>query len=261
MRATIGTKYCSIVAALRRNAIYAALLAATCLMVFAPAYSAGITNWDDDIYLRSSVFTTYVMGNFHPLTMLSFVVSGHNPIALHATNVALHAITAILLFFLIVELSGSQFPAFVGALIWAIHPLRVESVVWIAERKDVLCGLFYIAGLLTYVGRTSVRRAEARPTLLWSTFFLFTLALLSKGMAVSFPLALIAIDFLQRRRITLRDKLPFFALSVLFGAIGYAAQRVTSEFAEGPPKLSLIESVLFSCRAIFFYIGKSFFPI
>ena len=103
---------------MRRNAIYAALLAAACLVVFAPAYSAGITNWDDDIYLRSSVFTTYVMGNFHPLTMLSFVVSGHNPIALHATNVALHAITAILLFFLIVELSGSQFPAFVGALIW-----------------------------------------------------------------------------------------------------------------------------------------------
>ena len=219
-------------------------------MVFAPAYSAGITNWDDDIYLRTPVFTTYVMGNFHPLTMLSFAISGRNPIGLHATNVVLHAITAILLFFLIVELSGSQFPAFVGALIWAIHPLRVESVVWIAERKDVLCGLFYVAALIAYVRKK-----------FWLTFAFFVLALLSKGMAVSFPLALIAIDFLQRRRITLRDKIPFFALSVLFGAIGYAAQRVTSEFAEGPPQLSLIEKVLFSFRAIFFYLGQSIFPV
>ncbi|PYQ48396.1 MAG: hypothetical protein DMF59_16145, partial [Acidobacteria bacterium] len=159
---------------MRRNAIYAALLAATCLVVFAPAYSAGITNWDDDIYLRTPVFTTYVMGNFHPLTMLSFAISGRNPIGLHATNVVLHAITAILLFFLIVELSGSQFPAFVGALIWAIHPLRVESVVWIAERKDVLCGLFYVAALIAYVRKK-----------FWLTFAFFVLALLSKGMAVS----------------------------------------------------------------------------
>src|SRR6266849_706454 len=246
-----GTKYCSIVAVLRPTAIYAALLAATCLVVFAPAYSAGITNWDDDVYLRAPAsLTTYVMGNYHPLTMLSYAISGRNPAVLHATNVALHAITAVLLFFLLLELTASQFPAFVGALIWAIHPLRVESVVWISERKDVLCGLFYVAALIAYVRKK-----------FWLTLAFFILALLSKGMAVSFPLALVAIDFLQRRRITLRDKIPFFALSILFGAIGYAAQRVTTEFAEKPLPLSAIEKALFSFRAIFFYLGKLVFLV
>lgn len=235
---------------MRRNAIYAALLTATCLVVFAPAYTAGITNWDDDIYLRTPVLTPYVMGNFHPLTMISYAISGRNPVVLHATNVALHALTAVLLFFLLMELGAAQFPAFVGALIWAIHPLRVESVVWIAERKDVLCGLFYVAALLAYVRKN-----------FWLTLVFFVLALLSKGTAVSFPLALIAVDFLQRRRITLRDKIPFFALSILFGAIGYVAQRVPVDVTQKPLQFSAIEKILFSCRALFFYLGKLLFPV
>jgi hypothetical protein len=159
MRASIGgTKYCSIVAVLGRNSIYAALLAATCLLVFAPAYTAGVTNWDDDIYLdspvsqhiSSAIFTTYVMGSYHPLTVLSFGISGRNPIVLHVVNVVLHAIAAILVFVLLEQLVGSAFPAFAGALIWAIHPMKVESVVWIAGRKDVLCGVFYVAALIAY---------------------------------------------------------------------------------------------------------------
>jgi hypothetical protein len=254
MRASIGgTKYCSIVAALGRNSIYAALLAATCLLVFAPAYTAGVTNWDDDIYLRSSpIFTTFVMGSYHPLTVLSFAISGRNPVVLHATNVVLHAIAAILVFILLEQLVGSAFPAFAGALIWAIHPMKVESVVWIAGRKDVLCGIFYVAALIAYTRTDRSVRA---------TFVFFTLALLSKGTAVSLPLALLAIDFLQRRRMKILEKAPFFALSFLFGVIGYLAQRVPGPFAEAQPSLSLVERIAFSGRAFFFYIGKLLLPI
>jgi protein O-mannosyl-transferase len=252
MRVSIGgTKYCSIVAVLGRNSIYAALLAATCLLVFAPAYTAGVTNWDDDFYLRPSpIFTTFVMGSYHPLTVISFAISGRNPIVLHVINVVLHSIAAILVFVFLEQLVGAGFPAFAGALMWAIHPMKVESVVWIAGRKDVLCGIFYVAALIAYVKN---RR--------WLTFALFVCALLSKGTAVSLPLALLAIDFLQRRRMKIVEKTPLFALSILFGVIGFFAQRIPGPFAEAQPSLSLMEKFAFSCRAFFFYIGKLLLPV
>jgi len=228
-----------------RNSIYAALLAATCLAVFAPAYTAGITNWDDEMYLRSSpVFTTFVMGSYHPLTVLSFAVSGRNPIVLHATSVVLHAIAAILVFFLLQQLGAAAFLAFAGALIWAVHPMKVESVVWISGRKDVLCGVFFVAALIAYVKNRK-----------WLTFAFFVLALLSKGTAVSFPLALLAIDFLQRKRMRIADKLPFFAMSILFGVIGYIAQR------PGAAPLWSLDKIPYSGRAFFFYIGKLLLPV
>src|SRR5207237_8629901 len=126
---------------------------------------------------------------------------------------------------------GAGFPAFAGALIWAIHPMKVESVVWISGRKDVLCGMFYVAALIAY-SRTD-RSVRA------TTFVFFVLALLSKGTAASLPHALLAIDFLGRRRMRILEKLPFFAMSILFGVIGFIAQRVPGPFAEAQPSLSL----------------------
>ncbi len=236
---------------LARTSAYAALLVVTCVFVFAPAYTAGITNWDDDFYLRAPVsLTAYVMGNYHPLTMASYAIFGHNPMVLHVTNVLLHGATAVLVLILLQQLAGSEFGAFSGALLWAIHPLRVESVVWIAERKDVLCGLFYVAALIAYLRNR-----------LLLTFILFVLALLSKGMAVSFPLAMLAIDFLQRRKAFL-EKVPFFASSILFGVIGYIGQHIPGISPE-PPKvvLSLTEKIAFSCYALLFYLVKLVLPI
>jgi hypothetical protein len=264
MRGTIErTKYCSIVAVLRPNTIYALLLAIACLVVFAPAYTAGIINWDDDIYLRvpvsqrvsPAILDTYVMGNYHPLTIFTYAIEqqafGRKPIVLHATNVALHAVTAILVFMLLQQLTASSFPAFAGALLWAIHPLRVESVVWISERKDVLCGLFYVAALIAYVRNRY-----------WLTFALFILALLSKGTAVSLPVVLLLIDFVERRRVKWIEKVPFFALSVLFGAIGFFGQRATGSAVErAGVTFSSIEKMALSCRAILFYLGKVLLPI
>jgi hypothetical protein len=221
-----------------------------CLIVFAPAYSAGITNWDDDFYLRSSMRTMFVMGNFHPLTMASYAIFGHNATVLHVTNVLLHAAAAVLLLLLLQELTGSPFGAFAGALLWAIHPLRVESVVWIAERKDVLCGLFYAAALLAYVRKR-----------LLLTFVLFVLALLSKGMAVSLPLAMLCIDFLERRKAFL-EKVPFFALSILFGVIGFIGQRIPGVSPEAPDVVfSLSERAALSFYALMFYLIKIALPI
>ena len=247
---------------LRRNAAYAILLAAVCLLVFAPAYYAGITNWDDDIYLHtpasqqisSATFITPVLGNYHPLTILSYAIEqqtfGTIAGEVHLTNVVLHAVTAILVFIFLQQLTGAAFPSFAGALIWAVHPMRVESVVWIAERKDVLCGLFYVAALIAYLRRR-----------LGITFVLFLLSLLSKGMAVTFPLAMLAVDFLDRRK-AFAEKIPFFVMSAVFGALGYVAQRAKGALPELPGfTFTPIEKVALSCRALLFYLGKLILPI
>jgi protein O-mannosyl-transferase len=242
--------------------IYAALLAVVCLLVFAPAYNAGITNWDDDSYLIApaaqrislQTFTATVFGSYQPLTILSFAVEqqlfGRNALILHATNVVLHAATTVFVFLLLLELTGLPFGSFAGALIWAIHPLRVESVIWIAERKDVLCALFFVAALLTYV-----RRRMA-----W-TYVLFVLALLSKGAAISLPLAMLTIDYLQRRR-AIVEKIPFFTLSVVFGIIGYLAQRGEGASPQLPGfAFSTMEKIALSCETFLFYLGKLLFPV
>ena len=238
------------------------LLAAVCLLAFAPAYRAGTTNWDDDVYLASpgvthisaATFTSFVLGNYHPLTLLSFAIDlqlfGRNAAELHAVNVVLHAITAILVFLLIQQLTALPFGSFAAALIWAIHPLRVESVVWIAERKDVLCTLFFTAALLAYV-----RRGIAL------TFVLFLLALLSKGMAVSLPLAMLAIDYLQRRK-AIVEKLPFFAMSVVFGVVGLYAQRGPGANPNLPGfSFTIAQKFALAADAIVLYLGKLLVPV
>jgi hypothetical protein len=238
------------------------LLAAVCVLVFAPVFTAGITNWDEVSYLsapqsqRVSVgtFTDVVFGSFHPLTIFSFAVEqqffGRNALLLHATNVAFHAASAILVFLLLQQLTGAPFGAFAGALLWAVHPLRVESVAWIAERKDVLCTFFFVAALLAYVHRR-----------LPLTLVFFILALLSKGMAVSLPLAMLAIDYLQRRKAII-EKIPFFALTLLFGIIGFLGQRGPGAAMDMPGfAFTPLAKVALSCQTILFYFGKVFLPI
>ena len=238
------------------------LLAGICVLVFAPVFTAGITNWDEVSYLRApqsqrvtvGTFTDVVFGSFHPLTIFSFAIEqqffGPNALLLHATNVGFHAASAILVFLLLQQLTGSPFGAFAAALLWAVHPLRVESVAWIAERKDVLCTFFFVGALFAYVHR--------RMPL---TFVLFILALLSKGMAVSFPLAMLAIDYLQRRKAFI-EKIPFFILTLFFGVIGFLGQRGPGAAMDMPGfAFTPLAKVALSCQTILFYFGKVFFPI
>src|SRR5438067_13600332 len=112
--------------------------------------------------------------------------------------------------------------------------MKVESLVWISGRKDVLCGVFYVAALIAYARTDKSVRA---------TFGFFLLALLSKGTAVALPLALLAIDFVQRRRMKILDKLPFFELSLLFATIGFVALRGHGPFAEPQPSFSLMDEL------------------
>ncbi|MGP8269349.1 MAG: tetratricopeptide repeat protein [Terracidiphilus sp.] len=147
-------------------------------------------------------FTTYDQSNWHPVTWISHMLDwnlyGSNPLGHHLTNVFFHAANAILLFLLLIYMTGLLGRSAMVAFLFALHPAHVESVAWLSERKDVLCAFFYLAALLAYawhVRKPSVQRFVC-------IVCLYACALLSKPMAVSLPFALLLLDYWPLRRIT-----------------------------------------------------------
>jgi len=202
--------------------------------------------------------TEVITGHYHPLTMLSLGVDvrlfGFNPTAFHAMNVALHAATALLILLLLFQLTGSVPAALAGALFFAIHPLRVESVAWISERKDVLMVVFFVAALVTYLAH--LRRGVS---IGW-TYLLFILAILSKATAITLPAGLILLDIAERGRPRLLDKIPFFILSVA-GAIEaivaiHSKGNVLSEF-----HFTFGQRMLLVGRALVLYFSREIVPV
>ena len=246
---------------------------------FLPALEIGFTDWDDPAYVINNhlvrdlspagigaIFSSYVEGNYHPLTVLSLAVdyrfSKLNPAGYHRTAVVLHVLAALAVYWMILLLTGSPLVSAGTALFFGIHPLHVESVAWVSARKDLLYALFYVLSCAAYI--VWARREPRRPALYVAALGLFLLSLLSKGMAVTLPLALLAIDYYMGRRLTLRavllEKAPFFALSIVFGLIAVAAQRsahAVGEFAD----FSWIERTLFACHALAAYVCWAVAPV
>jgi protein O-mannosyl-transferase len=210
-------------------------------VLYIPSLHNGFTNFDDIVYildnpylkelsLRSvgTIFTTFYAGNYHPLTTISWLLEYHlfgpEPFIYHATNLVLHLVNTLLTYLLCKRLSGQATVGFIVALLFGIHPLHVESVAWISERKDTLYTVFYLAAALAYLHYTAGRKVK------WYlvSFLLFVLALLSKSAAVTLPLLLLIFDVYQRRKlnaITLAQKLPFFLLSLVFGIVAIHSQE------------------------------------
>ena len=189
-----------------------ALLAVVVLIAFFPTLKNGFVNWDDPVNVYENpyvkdftahnihmIFTTHVIGNYNPLPILTFAVEtalfGMNPKVMHFTNLFLHILCTLLVFLLIRKLDYSERVAFIVALLFGIQPMRVESVAWITERKDVLFGLFYLASLYSYV----VYLKKGKVSYLLYSLLLFIPALLSKIQAVSLPLAMLVVDYLVNR--------------------------------------------------------------
>ena len=219
--------------------VAAALLALT-WAAFAGALGHSFVDWDDFQYVTENphvlgrhygeLLRTVVVGGYAPLTMVSFAWNVSQPLRAApfiATNVALHLLNTLMVFVLVLGLSRRRLlvAAFV-ALLFGIHPMHVESVAWVTERKDVLYAFFLLAGLLAY------QRHLARPRgggWLAAAFGLFVLSCLSKGMAVVFPALLVMLDWWNGRRVLERramlEKLPFVAVSLLFGVVAVVVQK------------------------------------
>ena len=250
-----------------RARLIATVLALVTLISYSPVGTSGFSIFDDYDYVAGNpdvqqglswagirwAFTTGHAGNWHPLTWISHMADcqffGLKPGAHHVVNAVLHSVNALLVFALLLSLTDKLWPAAFAAALFAWHPLRVESVAWISERKDVLSAFFALLTLLAYT--RAVRRPagagdrqpaslgiwRATPAAAFGALLCFALSLLAKPMPVMLPLVLLLLDYWPLRRTegkdfqpsTLRrlivEKWPFFALSVVVSAITLVVQR------------------------------------
>lgn len=260
-------------------------------------------NWDDGLYvfgnkylknlswenLKMILFHSITPSNYHPLTMLSLAINWHfshtSPPLYYLTNIFIHMANVILVFLLVTKLceriasysplaaKHKLFIASFCALWFAVHPMHVESISWISERKDVLYAFFYLLGLVAYLRYTEDKATDKVSAIFgikistngWYaiTFLLFILSCLSKPMAVSFPLILFTIDFLLGRkweRKVFTEKILFFAGSLFFGMVAYRIQKESGAVADFHT-INLPDRILFTFYGFNMYLARLFYPV
>jgi tetratricopeptide (TPR) repeat protein len=246
-------------------------------VVFSNSIKNGFINtWDDDAYILDnhsikdfsvqsigSIFSTFYAANYHPFTTLSWALEyrlfGLNPLVYHITNLAFHLLNTILVFRLILLITRKIEVSTVVALFFAIHPLHVETVSFISQRKDVLYTCFYLASLISYVHYI---KEDRRSAFLIMSLLFFLSSLLSKSMAVTLPVLLLLIDYYWKRPFTWKGaypKIPFFALSLVFGIIAILSQKAYGAIID-LPSFSFLERVFLVSYSFVFYILKLFAP-
>ncbi len=276
----------------KRNVIvsvYSVLILST-LLVFWQVRSFDFINYDDNLFVSENqhilngltpdgiiwAFTTPNVGNWLPLTWLSFMLDcrlfGTNPGWMHLVNLLLHLANTLLLFAVLKKMTGSLWPSAFVAAAFALHPMHVESVAWVIERKDVLSTFFFMLTLAAYVGY--VRGTGLFRYLL--TILLFVFGLLAKPMLVMLPFVLLLLDYwplgrfaapqaaaiAERRRILYRiiiEKIPFFALAAVSSVITFLVQKGSGAVTD-INTLSLQSRVANAFLSYAKYIDKMFWP-
>ena len=246
---------------------------------FIPALTNNLVNWDDYNYIRdnpyiqnlspgaiASIFNvnTFIMGNYHPLTILSYAfeykIAGANPFLYHFDNILIHLFNIFLVSLLAWLLTKKKYAVIIITALFAVHPMRVESVVWAAERKDVLYTFFYLLALLSYIYYVTVSENRTRSYILAFVFFLFSI--LSKGQAVVLPLTFLLIDYWYDKKIEIKmllNKIPFFVLSLIFGGIAIRAQS-SSLTEERLISHSFMERIIYAAYNLSAYLYKLVYP-
>ena len=264
-----------------KGLIYAALAVIT-FAAFEQVRHNDFVYYDDSAYIVENpnvnkglsaksviwAFTSYrYMGHWHPLTWLSHILDcelfGLNPAGHHITSLLLHIANTLLLFWVFNRMTKAVWQSAFVAAIFAVHPLHVESVAWVAERKDVLSGLFWMLTLAAYILYTE------RPTL-WKYLLMvlcFCLGLMAKSMLVTLPFVLLLLDYWPLNRFktkgqirhTILEKLPLLVPVVISSVMAYAAQQSTGTVVSmaGSSLASRIQNALVSYVS---YICRIFYP-
>jgi len=247
-------------------------------IAFSPCLKNGFVNWDDDKYLTENtgvqdlsfsavknVFTSFFAGNYHPLTMLSYLIEFQafklDPFGYHLTGVVLHLLNSLLVFWLFYILTGKPPVSLIVAVLFAVHPMHVESVAWISERKDLLYSLFFVLSLIAYC----YYLREGRKKIYYLSLSAFVLSLLSKAMAITLPVVLILVDYILHRKygkdkMALKEKAPFFILSLIFGILAVISQFSADAVRDGGPS-GLVSKLAVSCYGVSFYINRILLPL
>jgi Flp pilus assembly protein TadD len=247
--------------------------------VFGQTGNYQFVNYDDPLYVLDNAhvragltwrgiawaFTHVHSQNWHPLTTMSHMFDcqlfGLNPGAHHLVNVFFHSIAAVLLFILLAQITNSIWASAFVAAVFAIHPLRVESVAWIAERKDVLSGVFFMLTLLAYFRWT--RKQTVGRYLAMS--ILFACGLMSKPMLITTPIILLLLDYWPLNRFSgatlsklVIEKIPLFALSAGSCVATLWAQNFALGSTQFLPLQWRVTNALFS---YFEYVRQMFWPV
>ena len=288
----------------KRILILGLVLVVATLVLYYPAIHHPFVNYDDNVYITENhhvqagltwdtvawAFTTYDGANWHPLTWLSHALDWQlfqlGPAGHHGTNVLLHTLNVALLFWILLQATGSAGRSFMVAALFALHPINVESVVWVAERKNLLSMLFFLLALGAY--RWYAR--EPRPGRYAVVALFFALGLMCKPQVITLPFVLLLWDYWPLRRMAtghqaafdtpdnspalaksglerdtpprsfsqlLLEKLPLVALSAISAVVTMNAQRVGGGIN---PELSLVARVANSIVCYARYVGKAFWP-
>lgn len=260
-------------------------------VIYIPALQNGFLDWDDGIYVFDNqhiksidlgffrwAITDLSTGFWHPLLWFSIALDyriwGLNPLGYHLTNILLHAVNAILVFILTVRLNRycilnnnkTIIAGFVTAFFFGIHPLRVESVAWVVERKDVLSAFFFLLSLITYL-KYVTSLSPKKLLFYFGSLLFFISALMSKSMAVSLPIVLLILDFFPLNRLTIEEglknvkgviieKLPFFLAGAISSFITIKGHAPVEAFGS----VSFVSRVFIALNGFVFYLVKIVFP-
>jgi protein O-mannosyl-transferase len=249
-------------------------------LAFSPSLKNGFTNWDDNEYVATNslikslsaenvkkMFDTdnFISYNYHPITILSLAIdyhlSGFDPKTYHLTSLLFHLANTLLVFWFIFLLSEKKITvAAIVALLFGIHTMHVESVAWIAERKDVLYVFFFMLSLIVYL---KYLQQQGTQKIMWYVLLLvlFLLSILSKAMAIVLPVVLLLIDYYRGRKwdkTIILEKLPLFVLSLLFGllAVHIQSKGAIANFAV----FTFPQRICFVSYGIVNYIYSVFVP-
>jgi len=259
----------------------AAIILLATLSAYMPAIQGGFV-WDDDVYVTNNATLRTVEGlrhiwlepgatpQYYPLVFSTFWLEyrlwGLQPLGYHIVNVLLHVLAALLLWCVLHQLSLPG--AWLAAAIFALHPVHVESVAWITERKNVLSGLFYLAATLAYFRFSPPGRESSIGRRAWGfyacAFAVYLCALLSKTATCSWPVAMLLVLWWKRDPLQKRDIVPLLPLFVIGLAMGVTTVWVERNLvgAEGVEwSLNMVERCFIAGRAVWFYLGKLIYPV
>jgi len=292
----------------------AASVSLVTFLVYLSSLQNNFVGWDDNFYVFDNphirsfnvdffrwAFLDFYAANWHPLTWIShaldYAIWGLNPMGHHLTNSILHSVNTFVVVLMIMKLCeilkrttinnglstsylNDRSILIIGGvmgLLFGLHPLHVESVAWVSERKDLLCALFFLLSIMTYVKYVSVLYDRTDPKTSVLQFFdkryllaigFFILALLSKPMAVSLPFVLLILDWYLFERIrslktfwiAFVEKLPFVALSLLSSVITIFAQKSAGAIAS-MGEITLSTRMLVAAKSLITYICKMILPL
>jgi tetratricopeptide (TPR) repeat protein len=268
-------------------------VAATTFVAFLPVLRAGFVNIDDDRVLLNNpylrlpwpdawrwMWTTTYIGHYQPLAWMSLkldaTMSGLAPLAFHLDSLLWHVAAALALYAVLAallavapatraaSLAARRAAAAAGALFWSIHPLRVESVAWVAERRDPISATFWLLALLAYMKHATTEDAEDRRRgqrrLYVASCVLLAISLLAKSWGMTFVVTLIALDWYPLRRLAWAEKLPFALIGGAAGLLAWIAQHNQPDTMVSLARWSAGDRLLQAGYGLWFYVWKTLWP-